>query len=440
MKRRAGERLVVLTALLLFCFVGTAPRWRSSEALHGCYGGLAGSVEEDPQFNVSKISQFSNESSIYYTSRDVNYTTQHTNNWAVLVDTSIFWHNYRHIANTLSMYRTVRRLGIPDSQIILMIADDMACDPRNAIPGSIFDHKNHKLNVYGTDIEIDYRGYEVSVENFIRLLTGRHHKDVPRSKRLLTDDRSNILIYMTGHGGDEFLKFQDYEEICSKDLADAFEQMWEKQRYHEIFFMVDTCQATTLYEHFRSPNILAVGSSAKGENSYSHHTDSHLGIAMIDRFTYHTLEYFEGVNLDSTATVADLFSVFSHGKLGAHPKYRADLFQRPINQTLLTDFFGSVLAVEPTSSSYIPPASPLFDSDAEHLVPSSASFETSNQATSAGTLLPNHIDRNNETTKEATPETAVVVSLPKDAFLFASAFTVFAVLLSAYLTNFSSPR
>lgn len=70
----------------------------------------------------------------------------------------------------------------------------------------------------------------MTVENFIRLLTGRLPEGTPRSKRLLTDDRSNILIYMTGHGGDGFLKFQDAEEITSIELADAFEQMWQKQR------------------------------------------------------------------------------------------------------------------------------------------------------------------------------------------------------------------
>ena len=37
----------------------------------------------------------------------------HTNNWAVLVDTSRFWFNYRHVANVLSVYRSVKRLGIP---------------------------------------------------------------------------------------------------------------------------------------------------------------------------------------------------------------------------------------------------------------------------------------------------------------------------------------
>ena len=38
----------------------------------------------------------------------------HTNNWAILVDTSRFWFNYRHAANVLSIYRSVKRLGIPD--------------------------------------------------------------------------------------------------------------------------------------------------------------------------------------------------------------------------------------------------------------------------------------------------------------------------------------
>ena len=36
---------------------------------------------------------------------------------------------------------------------------------------------------------------------------------------------------MTGHGGDEFLKFQDNEEISAFDIADAIEQMHEKRRY-----------------------------------------------------------------------------------------------------------------------------------------------------------------------------------------------------------------
>lgn len=60
---------------------------------------------------------------------------------------------------------------------------------------------------------------------------------VPRSKRLLTDARSNVFVYVTGHGGNEFLKFQDNEEISAFDVADAFEQMWQKKRYANFFFI-----------------------------------------------------------------------------------------------------------------------------------------------------------------------------------------------------------
>jgi phosphatidylinositol glycan class K len=78
----------------------------------------------------------------------------HTNNWAVLVDTSRFWFNYRHVANVLSIYRSVKRLGIPDSQIILMLADDMACNARNPRPATVFNNANQQINVYGDDVEV----------------------------------------------------------------------------------------------------------------------------------------------------------------------------------------------------------------------------------------------------------------------------------------------
>lgn len=48
------------------------------------------------------------------TSPEEFFKSGHTNNWAVLVDTSRFWFNYRHVANVLSIYRSCKRLGIPD--------------------------------------------------------------------------------------------------------------------------------------------------------------------------------------------------------------------------------------------------------------------------------------------------------------------------------------
>ncbi|GFN85251.1 GPI-anchor transamidase [Plakobranchus ocellatus] len=274
------------------------------------------------------------------------FQTGHTNNWAVLVDASRFWFNYRHHANVLSLYRSVKRLGIPDSQIILMVADDMACNPRNPRPATVFNNQNQHINVYGDDVEVDYRGYEVTVENFIRVLTGRLPESTPRSKRLLSDERSNVLVYMTGHGGDGFLKFQDAEEVSNVELADAFEQMWQKQRYHELFFMIDTCQAESMFQKFYSPNILAVASSRVGEDSLSHHVDPALGVYVIDRYTYYALEFLESVKLGSKKTMAQFFKVCPKHLCISTVSTRTDLFRRDVSQTLLTDFFGSVRNVE----------------------------------------------------------------------------------------------
>ncbi|KAI1335770.1 peptidase C13 family-domain-containing protein [Xylariaceae sp. FL0016] len=280
---------------------------------------------------------------------------EHTSNWAVLVGTSRFWFNYRHLANVLSMYRTVKRLGIPDSQIILMLPDDMACNPRNAFPGTVYSNSDRAVDLYGDNIEVDYRGYEVTVENFIRLLTDRVGDEMPRSKRLLTDDRSNIFVYMTGHGGNEFLKFQDAEEIGAFDLADAFEQMWEKRRYHEIFFMIDTCQANTMYSKLYSPNIIATGSSELDQSSYSHHADNDVGVAVIDRYTYYNLDFLESEvrDLSSKKTIGDLFDSYTYEKIHSNAGVRYDLFRggaEAARSRLLTDFFGNIQNVEVDSA------------------------------------------------------------------------------------------
>lgn len=248
--------------------------------------------------------------------------------------------------------RTVKRLGLSDDNIILMLADDTACDARNSMAATVFNHPNRRINLYGDKIEVDYRGYDVTVENFIRLLTGRHDPSVPRSKRLMSDSGSNILVFMTGHGGDQFIKFQDFEEISSGDLADAFGQMRIKNRYNEILFMVDTCQATTLYERVYSTNFLAIGSAKRGQNSLSLHADDLIGVSVIDRFTHATLEFFEQVQADSNATVFDLFTRYNPQMLGSQHDFRTDLFPRNLRQVYLTEFFGSETPIEVTSQPY----------------------------------------------------------------------------------------
>jgi glycosylphosphatidylinositol transamidase (GPIT) subunit GPI8 len=37
-----------------------------------------------------------------------------------------------------------------------MLADDMACNPRNSYPAQVFNNENHQLNLYGDNVEVNH--------------------------------------------------------------------------------------------------------------------------------------------------------------------------------------------------------------------------------------------------------------------------------------------
>uniref|UniRef100_A0A183CA66 Tr-type G domain-containing protein n=1 Tax=Globodera pallida TaxID=36090 RepID=A0A183CA66_GLOPA len=178
----------------------------------------------------------------------------HTNNWALLVCSSRFWFNYRHVANVLSLYRSLKRLGMPDSNIILMLADNIPCNGRNPSPEFVF---------------------------------GGHRSGLPR---LLSDRQSNVLIYLTGHGGDGFLKFQDAEELTNVDLADAIETMHQQ-----------------------------------------------------DRYAYHMQQFLDSrvTALNSSTSMADFVKYCDRSKCISTVGVRNDLYNKPLDRVRVTDFFGA---------------------------------------------------------------------------------------------------
>ena len=292
--------------------------------------------------------------------------TEHApDNWAVIVSTSRFWHNYRHAANALGIYRLVRRLGIPDSQIVLMLAEDVGCNGRNSLPGEVYMDSGHRLaNLLGGDpaadvadtegagrqlaAEVDYRGLDVNLETFTRLLTGRHAPSTPLSRQLLSGGNSSVLIYLTGHGGDEFLKFHDSEEMGASDLAWAIEEMHLKRRYGRLMLFADTCQAGTRANQLRSPGVVSIASSHLGESSYSSSSDALLGVSLLDRFTEATIRFFDQTIGRSgrarsmgTATLRALLSSVDPVRIRSNPEVRGDLWtDGPASEVLLADFFG----------------------------------------------------------------------------------------------------
>jgi len=121
--------------------------------------------------------------------------------------------------------------------------------------------------------------------------------------------------------------------------------------YHELLFLIDTCQANTMYSKFYSPSIIASGSSKIDQSSYSHHADSDVGVAVIDRWTYYVLDFLETqvLNQQSKKTLGDLFDIYDEEKIHSQPGVLWDLVEggeQGGRERLIMDFFGNVQGVE----------------------------------------------------------------------------------------------
>lgn len=60
-------------------------------------------------------------------------------------------------------------------------------------------------------------------------------------------------------------------------------------------------------------NFVKTANIVAGEDSLSHHVDYHVGLSIIDRFTYYLLEFLQGIRPGSKATMQDLTDHIRYG-------------------------------------------------------------------------------------------------------------------------------
>jgi phosphatidylinositol glycan class K len=240
-------------------------------------------------------------------------------------------------------YEAVRSLGIPDSRIVVMIGEDIPCNPRNPYPGKLYAYSPSTSNpIYPFDSpRTDIHGNEVNRARFLGLLAGRYAPFTPRAQRMGSDDQSDVLVYLSGHSAVGYTKFQDVEDLAAADIADSFEIMRTKGLYKRVFWLSDTCRAASLHNAFYSDEIACLGSSGDSEadKSYSHHRVPLIGQALLDKFTTMTFDGVKRFGGWKSVSLRQLFSHYDPVRLGAVPNLRMDLVSDPdIN---LIDFFGA---------------------------------------------------------------------------------------------------
>jgi phosphatidylinositol glycan class K len=307
-------------------------------------------------------------------------SSSHTSNYAVIVGASRYWFNYRHAVNALSIYNMLKQSGnFTDDNIVLMLADEFPTNNRNPFKNSM-DRSSGK-SLYNDDTHIDYRGEDVTVQNFVNVLTGRQPNGL--LPILNSDSDSHVLIYLTGHGGDQFFKFQDEEEILAAELAAVLRQMHDAGRYREVLLIADTCQAFTLGDKMDAPNVTVIGSSLRGESSYAHHSDADLGLSVIERYTYAFTEYVASQGMEGSLQQT-MVDPYSFEQQRAHVGASDKLSTRKLNQVPLTDFFNNVATTRATTSPSTDDSNPLLVEPSRkglfQIAPAASSAHVKNQS------------------------------------------------------------
>lgn len=237
--------------------------------------------------------------------------------------------------NVLGLYKVLKENGIPDSQIVVMIADEYATNSRNPFKNAMYANGIVPADTwYNEETELDFRGSDVTVQNFFNAVLGIGPKSLQN-----TNEDSHVMIFVTGHGGDQFFKFQDEEELTAQDIANLMEELSKRKKFKKALFIADTCQAFTLFDKVTTPNVYALGTSLRDENAYAHHSNQELGLSVIERWTHGFLTQYRKRNVHpSKTTLHDLMVAPFEGKapLGAHVGVLGDF-----RELLLTDFFGS---------------------------------------------------------------------------------------------------
>jgi hypothetical protein len=255
-------------------------------------------------------------------------------NKAILICGSEGWYNYRHQADILYVYQTLKANNFTDEDIILIMRDDIAYHPKNKYQGVIKVSPDGE-NLY-KDVVIDYRADTLGVKDIEDILVGN------KSPRLTTvlesTDADNVLLYWTGHGTNKCFSWLNTEEkFTDVMMRKSVLKMYEDKMYQSMLICTEPCYSGSVINAIDGiPLVLGITAANNEESSFAENYSDELGVWMCDRYTFNLMRISAdnpGIDLLST------YKMLSASTLGSHVQvYNSDMFYY-LGDCMLWDYF-----------------------------------------------------------------------------------------------------
>jgi glycosylphosphatidylinositol transamidase (GPIT) subunit GPI8 len=244
-----------------------------------------------------------------------------TDQYAMLVQGSNGWDNYRHEADVLSIYQLLKANGFDDDHIILVSADDCANASENSDKGAVRTESNGKNLREGA--VIDYKNADLTPQDICNILKGVKTDKTPVV--LPADAGQNVLLFWSGHGRSKEVNGSNEmvwrtnptgQGMTAQMLSATLQEMADNKQFRQMLVCLEPCYSANMGQALEGiPGVLAICSAGAYEQSFADAWSNKLGVWMCDRFSRnligHATEYPNG-------TYRDLYLYCARNTLGSH--------------------------------------------------------------------------------------------------------------------------
>ncbi|KAL1130442.1 hypothetical protein AAG570_011690 [Ranatra chinensis] len=273
--------------------------------------------------------------------------------WAFLVAGSSGYYNYRHQADLCHAYQILHENGIPDENIIVMMADDIAFNQENPTPGVIINSPGGP-NVY-EGVPKDYTGKDVNPLNFINILSGNKTamKNIGSGRVIESGPNDHVFVNFVDHGGAGVFCFD--EEVLTADvLIDTLKSMASRSQFSKMILYIEACFSGSMFDDLLDDdlNIFALTAADPHESSYACYYDAKRQTYLGDVFSVNWLNDSEHESLPQES-IHHQFEKVRTRTNASHVEEYGDL---DIGETKLSEIIGFRMRGQNS-----PPAPPIND-------------------------------------------------------------------------------
>lgn len=244
--------------------------------------------------------------------------------WALLTAGSNGWFNYRHQADVCHAYQILRKHGIPEENIIVMMYDDIANNSQNPNPGVIFNEPNGP-NVYEGVVK-DYTGQDVTPKNFLNILLGKKKlmAGIGSGKVIESGPNDIIFVNFVDHGAQEMLGFPN-DVLSADELSSTLKIMTAKKSFSKMFLFIEACESGSMFQNFveENTNIFVMTAADTKESSWACYCDQN-DTCLGDLFSVNWMHQAEIEPLTNTSA-HHLFEKVRAATLTSHVEEFGDL-------------------------------------------------------------------------------------------------------------------